>query len=105
MPVARPEKIIGLDNVVRGAFCSAFLEDKPDADYLSRGYMTAAAGMLVRYAFRKSGLHRIEANVMLRVLEKNGFVNEGLSRDCLKINGVWEDRIHMMKINRAMRGR
>ncbi|MFQ8638097.1 MAG: GNAT family N-acetyltransferase [Acutalibacteraceae bacterium] len=105
MPVARPEKIIGLDNVVRGAFCSAFLGDKPDADYLSRGYMTAAAGMLVRYAFRESGLHRIEANVMPRVLEKNGFVNEGLSRDCLKINGVWEDRIHMMKISRAMRGR
>lgn len=65
----------------------------------------AAAGMLVRYAFRESGLHRIEANVMPRVLEKNGFVNEGLSRDCLKINGVWEDRIHMMKISRAMRGR
>lgn len=114
VPAAQPEKIIGaigLSNVVWGAFCSAFLGYKLDADYLSRGYMTAAVGMLVRYAFEELGLHRIEANVMprnaasLRVLEKNGFVNEGLSRDYLKINGVWEDHIHMVKINRAMHER
>ena len=49
-----------------------------------------------------------EANVMprnkasLRVLEKNRFVNEGLSKYYLKINGVWEDHIHMVKINYAV---
>lgn len=111
VPMGSPETVIGsigLNNVVWGAFRSAFLGYKLDAAYLNRGYMTAAVGMAVRYAFDEVGLHRVEANVMprnkpsLRVLEKNGFVNEGLSRYYLNINGVWEDHIHMVRINFAM---
>ena len=54
------------------------------------------------------GLHRIEGNVMprnaasLRVLAKNHFVNEGLSKHYLKINGRWEDHVHMVRINYAL---
>lgn len=111
MPVEQPGKIIGilgLSNVVWGAFCSAFLGGKLDKDFINRGYMSMAVEMLIKYAFEELGLHRIEANVMpknkasLRVLEKNGFVNEGISKHYLKINGVWEDHIHMVKINYAM---
>ena len=110
-PVERPAKIIGiigLNNVVWGAFCSAFLGYKLDKEYLNRGYMTMAVAMLTKYAFEELGLHRIEANVMpknnasLRVLEKNHFVSEGISKYYLNINGVWEDHIHMVKINYAM---
>lgn len=67
-----------------------------------------AVEMLVRYAFEELRLHRIEANVMprnaesLRLLEKNDFINEGLSKYYLKINGVWEDHIHMVKLNDSM---
>lgn len=111
MPMERPSKIIGiigLNNVVWGAFCSAFLGYKLDKDYVNKGYMSVAVEMLVKYAFEELGLHRIEANVMpknkasLRVLEKNQFINEGISKYYLKINGVWEDHIHMVKINYAM---
>ena len=48
--------------------------------------MTMAVDMVTAYAFSVLGLHRLEANVMprnkasLRVLEKNGFLNEGLSK-------------------------
>ncbi len=100
---------IGLNNVVRGVFLSAFLGYKLDAAHLNRGYMSAAVGRTVRFAFDELQLHRIEANVMprngasLRVLEKNGFVNEGYSRAYLKINGVWEDHIHMVRLNDALR--
>lgn len=100
--------IIGLNNVVWGAFCSAFLGYKLDKDYINKGYMSAAVEMLTKYAFEELGLHRIEANVMpknkasLRVLEKNQFINEGISKYYLNINGVWEDHIHMVKINYAM---
>ena len=100
--------IIGLNNVVWGAFCSAFLGYKLDKDYANKGYMSAAVEMLTKYAFEELGLHRIEANVMpkkkasLRVLEKNQFINEGISKYYLNINGVWEDHIHMVKINYAM---
>lgn len=102
--------IIGLNNVVWGAFRSAFLGYKLDRDYLGRGYMPMAVDMVVDYAFGELGLHRIEANVMprnktsLRVLEKCRFVNEGMSKYYLNINGVWEDHIHMVKLNLAMHG-
>ena len=54
---------------------------------------------------RDRGLHRVEANIMprnpasLRAAEKAGFVREGLSRRYLNINGVWEDHIHMVRLN------
>lgn len=34
-----------------------------------------------------------------RVVEKLGFYNEGLSYKYLKINGNWEDHIHMVLLN------
>lgn len=95
---------ISLTNVVWGAFCSAFLGYKLDADHTGRGYMSMAVEMLVRYAFEELKLHRIEANVMprnaasLRVLEKM------ISKYYLRINGIWEDHIHMVKLNDSMHG-
>ena len=35
----------------------------------------------------------------LRVLEKCGYRPEGLARRYLRINGVWEDHIHMVRLN------
>ena len=97
--------MIGLNNVVWGAFCSAFLGYKLDEALVNRGYMSMAIAIVVQYAFQELRLHRIEANVMprsgasLRALEKNHFINEGMSRDYLRINGRWEDHIHMVKLN------
>ena len=91
-----------------GAFCSAFLGYKLDENYINQGYMTMAISMIVSYAFDELHLHRIEANVMprnkasLRALEKNHFENEGLSKHYLNINGIWEDHIHMVRINYSM---
>ena len=107
----QPQRIvgtIGLNNVIWGAFRSAFLGYRLDGALINKGYMSMAVGMLTDHAFEMSRLHRIEANVMprnkasLRVLEKNHFVNEGISRAYLCIDWVWEDHIHMVKINDAM---
>lgn len=107
----QPDQIIGaigLSNVVWGAFRSAFLGYKLDEQFINNGYMSQAVEMLVKYAFEQLHLHRIEANVMprntasLRVLEKNDFINEGISKYYLNINGVWEDHIHMVRINYDM---
>lgn len=109
--MGKPQKIIGvigLNNVVWGAFCSAFLGYKLDENFINKGYMSMAIAMLVKYAFEKLHLHRIEANVMpknkasLRVLEKNYFVNEGVAKYYLNVNGIWEDHIHMVRINHEM---
>lgn len=103
-----PERMIGIiriSSIVWGAFRSCFMGYKMDRDYVNRGYMTMAVSAVTRYAFTEIGLHRIEANVMpwnvgsLRVLEKCGYQKEGVSRKYLKINGKWEDHVHMVKLN------
>lgn len=103
-----PGKIIGtigLSNVIRGVFRSAFLGYKLDKEYLNQGFMSEAVTLIVEFAFKELGLHRIEGNVMpknrasLRVMEKCGFVNEGVSRKYLLIRGVWEDHVHMVRLN------
>lgn len=102
------EVIIGsvaLSNIVMGGFLSCFLGYKTDKDKLNRGYMTEAINEVIRYAFDIIGLHRIEANIMprnkpsIRVVEKLGFIDEGISKKYLNINGVWEDHIHMVLLN------
>ncbi len=99
--------MVALNNVVWGAFYSAHVSYKLDACFVNRGYMTQALEWLVRFAFGELNLHRLEANIMprnlpsLRVAEKCGFVNEGISRDYLYIAGCWEDHIHMVRLNQA----
>lgn len=99
---------IGLNNVVWGCFLSCFIGYKLDRQFLNKGYMTQAVRAVVDYAFQSLHLHRIEGNVMprnmasRRVLEKCGFSEEGLAKKYLKINGVWEDHIHMVLINQSM---
>lgn len=106
-----PEKIIGmvaLSEIVRGSFLSCYMGYKIDGGVKDMGYMSEAVGRMVDYAFGELGLHRIEANILprngasQRVVEKNGFINEGLSRKYIRINGVWEDHIHMVRLNEGM---
>ena len=103
-----PDAIIGmisLNNVIWGCFCSCFLGYKLDKDWLRQGFMSEAVKECVRIGFEELGLHRIEANIMphnaasLGVARKCGFVEEGLGRKYLKINGVWEDHLHMVRLN------
>jgi [ribosomal protein S5]-alanine N-acetyltransferase len=96
---------IGLSNIVWGCFLSCFLSYNLDAGHTNQGYMTQAVTAVSQYAFQTLRLHRIEANVMprnrasRRVLEKCGFREEGVSKQYLKINGVWEDHVHMVLLN------
>jgi len=96
---------IGLSNIVRGVFLSCFMGYSLDKDYINNGYMSYAIKETINFAFNNLKLHRIEANVMphnlpsLRVLEKNNFTSEGLAKKYLKINGKWEDHVHMVLLN------
>ncbi|MGD1817424.1 MAG: GNAT family N-acetyltransferase [Pleomorphochaeta sp.] len=99
---------ISLSNIVRGAFQSCFMGYGLDKDYLNKGYMSFAVKQVVNFAFTTLKLHRIEANVMprnmrsLKVLQKNGFNEEGLAKKYLKINGKWEDHVHMVILNESL---
>lgn len=105
------EELLGRINVssmVMGPFCSCFIGYDLDYNAQGHGYMTEAMALAIEILFGRLGLHRIEANVMpgnkpsLAVLERLGFYNEGLAYKYLKINGVWEDHIHMVLRNEPM---
>lgn len=92
-------------NIIRGIFQSCFLGYKLDESYMGQGYMTEALTEGIRIIFQDYGLHRIEANIMpsnapsLNLIKKLGFEEEGLAKQYLKINGKWEDHIHMVLLN------
>lgn len=99
---------IGLNNIVHGAFLSCHLGYKLDRDEINQGYITEALKKVIEFSFTTLGLHRIEANILprnvrsMRVVKKLGFYDEGLAKKYLRINGKWEDHIHMVLLNEAM---
>ena len=96
---------IAFSNIVRGAFQSCHLGYQLDEHEVNHGFISEALRRAIGYAFDDMKLHRIEANIMprnlrsRRVVEKLGFVEEGLAKQYLKINGVWEDHIHCVLLN------
>lgn len=105
------QRVIGsvaLNNIVMGALRSCHLGYRMDEKMAGKGYMTEAVDMLTNLAFSEMGIHRIEANIMpsnaasLRVVEKLNFKYEGISPNYLRINGRWEDHVHMVKLNKDM---
>ena len=90
---------VTLANVRRGIVQAGTLGYWVGAPFAGRGYMTAALRALLPSLFGELHLHRIEAACIptnaasIRVLEKCGFVREGLARRYLCINGVWQDHL------------
>jgi len=53
--------------------------------------------LMLRFAFEKQKLHRVEANIQpgnvpsIALVKRLGFSNEGFSRRYIKIYGKWRD--------------
>lgn len=92
---------ITLSNIRRRAAQYVNLGYWMGQDYAGRGLMTEAVGLVCPFVFETLDLHRIHAafiptnTASRRVLEKNGFVEEGYARGYLQINGRWEDHVLM----------
>jgi ribosomal-protein-alanine N-acetyltransferase len=90
---------ITLANVRRGIVQAGTVGYWTGEPYAGRGYMTTALRLLLPTLFGELNLHRVEAACIpsnaasVRVLEKCGFVREGLARRYLCINGVWQDHL------------
>jgi [ribosomal protein S5]-alanine N-acetyltransferase len=88
---------IGL--VRRGVSQTATLGYWIGAPFARQGYMGEAMNAALALSFGKLGLRRLEAACLARntasiaLLERAGFQREGLARQYLKINGVWEDHL------------
>lgn len=89
--------VIGINEIVRGSFCSGYLGYYAFAPYHGRGYMTAGLTAVVSAAFRQIRLHRLEAHIQpdnqrsRRLVERLGFRLEGFSPRYLKVAGKWRD--------------
>lgn len=94
-----------LSNVRRGICQAASLGYWMGAPHAGKGHMRAAVTALLPVAFEQLGLHRIEAACMtnnlasIRLLETLGFAREGLARQYLCINGVWEDHFLFARLS------
>jgi ribosomal-protein-alanine N-acetyltransferase len=59
--------------------------------------MTEGLALVLRHAFRRLGLHRLEANIQpenlasRRLVRRLGFRKEGFSPRYLKVGGRWRD--------------
>lgn len=90
---------ITLSNVRRRAAQQGQIGYWMAVDHAGKGYMTQAVGRVSRYAFDQLGLNRLQASCLpdntpsRRVLEKNGFIEEGYAEKYLQINGAWRDHV------------
>lgn len=90
---------INYNNIVRGVFQACHLGYAAGAAFQGQGLMYEALQATNRFVFEELGLHRIMANYMPRnhrsavLLQRLGFVREGLATNYLKIAGCWEDHV------------
>jgi len=102
LPDGSNETLVGgvtLSNVRRRAAQFVNLGYWMGQQYAGKGLMTEAVGACLPFVFDTLDLHRIHAAFLpgnmasRRVLEKNGFVEEGFAENYLQINGRWEDHV------------
>jgi len=86
-----------LSQIFYGPLCNAYLGYWATQAYTGEGYMTEGMAGVLRQAFRKLKLHRVEANVQpgntasIALLKRSGFRYEGFSPRYLKVAGRWRD--------------
>jgi len=88
---------LNLSEIVRGGFKSAFLGYGGVAAHAGQGYMTEVLQLVLRDAFTRLDLNRLEANIQpgnarsIALAKRCGFELEGFSPRYLKIGGRWRD--------------
>ena len=92
---------ITLSNIRRRAAQFVSLGYWMGQNHAGRGMMSEAVGTTLAFTFETLDLHRVHAAFLphniasRRVLEKNGFVEEGFAERYLQIDGRWEDHVLM----------
>ena len=103
-----PNTIIGtvcLHNIQFASHSNCEIGYRFDVDYQHKGYAIEAVAMAVSVAFASLGLHKVYARVMsnntasIKLLKKLFFEEEGVERECICIQGKWEDHLRFSLIN------
>jgi len=88
---------LNISEIVRGNYRGGFLGYGGVAGFGGQGYMTEAMQLVLREAFTRLNLHRLEANIQpgnarsIALAKRCGFELEGFSPRYLKIGGRWRD--------------
>jgi len=88
---------IHLNHIIHGALQGAFLGYYAFTPHAGQGLMREGMRLVLKHAFQKLKLHRLEANIQpgnyasIRLARGCGFVREGFSRRYLKVGGRWKD--------------
>lgn len=105
------ERIVGgitVSDIVRGAFQNGHLGYWVGQAHNGRGVATAAVSAVVRLAFDKLSLHRLQAGTLVhnvgsqRVLVRNGFSAIGVAPAYLRIAGRWQDHLLHQRLNERL---
>jgi len=89
--------VINLNNVIRGYFQNAAAGYYAFLPHAGKGLMREGLLLVLKYAFRKLKLHRVEANIQannrrsIALVKSCGFIREGFSRRFVKVCGRWKD--------------
>lgn len=103
-----PERIIGtvsFQEINRSIYQSCRMGYKFDPAFWHRGYAGEALRCGLDLIFGEVGLHRVEALVLpengpsIRLLERLGFVNEGISYSCVYLHDRWRDHLRFSLIH------
>ncbi|HEY9180559.1 MAG TPA: GNAT family N-acetyltransferase [Candidatus Baltobacteraceae bacterium] len=90
---------VNFSEVVRGVFLACYMGYALAEHAQGRGYMTEACRAGIEFIFKEVRLHRIMANYMphnarsATVLDRLGFVREGIAKAYLFLDGAWQDHI------------
>jgi len=89
--------VISLGHIIHGPLRSAFVGYYVFTPHAGKGLMREGMRLVLKHAFQKLKLHRLEANIQpgnntsIQLVRGCGFVREGFSRRYLKVGGQWRD--------------
>lgn len=103
----QPGTIIGcvsFNNILKGSFLSCTIGYKISEAHHHMGYATEAIQFLTSRFFEDGFLHRVDAYIhpdnkpSIALIERCGFVCEGVSREYAYLHGKWQDHLHFSRL-------
>lgn len=110
---SEPRHVVGQISIAdmrRGAIQQAVVGYAIAEEFQGKGLMTETVRAAIKFAFQDLDIHRLEGSYMPNnsksgaILASCGFIQEGLFKDYLFLNGRWQDHVVTSLLNSNWRG-